>query len=79
MAEPRASLALEAYLDLPVARHGHAGLMTRALALRDNFTAYHSMYVALAELLRAELLSADTGLVRAARQHTDLAVVSAAV
>ena len=47
----RAGLALEAYLDFPVARHGHAGLMARALALRDNFTAYDAMYVALAELL----------------------------
>ena len=75
----RASLALEAYLDFPVARHGHAGLMARALALRDNFTAYDAMYVALAELLGAELLSADSGLVRAARRHTQLAVISTAV
>ncbi len=77
--EARASLALDAYLDLPLARHGHAGLMTRALALRDNFTAYDAMYVALAEGLGAELLSADKGLVRAAGHHTDLDVIPAAV
>jgi predicted nucleic acid-binding protein len=79
MPEPRAALALEAYLDLPLARHGHTGLMVRALALRGNFTAYDAVYVALAERLGAELLSADAGLVRAARRHTDLGVISAAV
>ncbi len=79
MTEPRAALALEAYLDLPLARHGHAGILARALALRDNFTAYDATYIALAERLRAELLSADAGLVRAARRHTDLEVLSAAV
>jgi predicted nucleic acid-binding protein len=79
MNEARAALALEAYLDLPLCRHGHAGLLARALALRQNFTAYDAVYVALAKLLGAELLSADAGLVRATRRHTDLAVVSAAV
>jgi predicted nucleic acid-binding protein len=78
MQESRAALALEAYLDLPLARHGHAGLMERALVIRDNFTAYDAMYVALAERLGGELLSADAGFVRAVRRHTDLEVVSAA-
>ena len=44
-----------------------------------NFTAYDAVYVALAERLGAELLSADAGLVRAARRHTALGVISAAV
>jgi predicted nucleic acid-binding protein len=79
MKERRAALALEAYLDLPLARHGHEGLMERALTIRDNFTAYDAMYVALAERVGGELLSADAGFVRAARRHTDLEVVSAAV
>ncbi|MGH7565019.1 MAG: type II toxin-antitoxin system VapC family toxin [Gemmatimonadota bacterium] len=79
MDEARAGLALEAYLDLPLSRHGHAGLLSRVLALRENFTVYDAVYVALAERLGAEFLSADAGLVRAARRHTDLLVVSAAV
>ncbi len=79
MSEPRAALALEAYLELPLARHGHTGLLVRSLALRGNFTAYDAMYVALAERLGAELLSADAALVRAARRQTALDVISAAV
>ncbi|MGH7587476.1 MAG: hypothetical protein ACRELU_02680 [Gemmatimonadota bacterium] len=79
MDEARAGLALEAWLDLPLSRHGHAALLARALALRENFTAYDAMYVALAELLGAELLSSNAGLVRAARRHTDLEVVSVVV
>ena len=38
-----------------------------------------AMYVALAERLGGELLSADAGFVRAVRRHTNLEVVSAAV
>ena len=34
MKETRAALAVEAYLDLPLACHGHADLLVRALALR---------------------------------------------
>ena len=79
ISEPRAALALAAYLDLPLARHGHAALLARALAIRDNFTVYDAMYVALAEALGAELLSADAGLVRAVRRHTDLEVLAAPV
>jgi predicted nucleic acid-binding protein len=77
MDEARAGLALEAWLDLPLSRHGHAGLLSRALTLRENFSAYDAVYVALAELLGAEVLSADAGLVRAVRRHTDLEVVAA--
>ena len=73
-----AALVLSAYLDLPLVRHGHEMLVARALALREDFTAYDAMYVALAEALGATLLTADRRLVRAARRHTDLEVVSAA-
>jgi predicted nucleic acid-binding protein len=68
----RAELALSQYLDLPLIRHGHQSLLSRALELRENFGAYDACYVALAERLEAELLTADESLSRAVRTHTRL-------
>lgn len=72
--DERVVQAIEDYLDLPVARHGHQGLMGRILALRENFSAYDATYVALAEQLGGELLTADERLARAARMHTNLGI-----
>jgi predicted nucleic acid-binding protein len=44
--------------------------MPRMLELRSNFSAYDACYVALAELLGADLLTADERLARAVRTHT---------
>ncbi|CAN5651441.1 hypothetical protein BH24CHL9_BH24CHL9_11440 [soil metagenome] len=71
----RAALALEQYLLLPVNRHGHRALLPRVLELRSNFSAYDACYVALAEDLGAELLSADERLARAVRTHTSVAML----
>lgn len=71
----RASEALEDYVDLPVIRHGHTDLVARALDLRENFTAYDAMYVALAERLDAALLTADERLGRSAHQHAALEIL----
>ena len=60
------------YQDLPLTRHGHLGLLPRILELRENFSAYDATYVALAERLEAELLTADRRLARAAGTHTNL-------
>ncbi len=76
LTEKRAAQAIEDYLDLPISRHGHQRLMDRALALRRNFSAYDAMYVALAELLGAELLTADAALAEAARTHTSVVTVT---
>ena len=51
--------------DLAVARHAHEPLLDRALDLRDAVSAYDAVYVALAELLGAPLLTADLRLTRA--------------
>lgn len=64
---------LEACLDLPITRHGHELLLSRCLALRQNFSVYEATCVALAERLDAALLTADTGLARAARAHVPVA------
>jgi len=71
----RANLALRQYLLLPLTRHGHQALLPRMLELRPNFGAYDACYVALAEHLGAELLTADERLMRAVRTHTTIGVL----
>lgn len=73
--EPRADQALALYLALPLARHDHRALLGRVWTLRSNFTPYDAAYVALAEALRARLLTVDGGLARAIKQHTVVEVV----
>jgi predicted nucleic acid-binding protein len=75
LTEPRALQAANHYLALPLTRHGHLRLLPRMLALRENFSAYDAAYLALAEQLRGELLSADERFARAARIHTAVTVV----
>jgi len=53
------------------------GLLERILSLRHNFSAYDASYVALAELLDAEIVTADAALARAIRTHSRLRVLSA--
>lgn len=66
----RARAALRDYLDLPLMRHGHRRSLRRALELRENFSMYDAVYVALAERLDAPLLTADRALARAVGDHT---------
>lgn len=65
------------YLDLPLERHGHVALLGRVLELRENLTAYDAAYVALAERLRAPLLTADRRLARAAMPLVEMLVPTA--
>lgn len=44
---------------LPALRWDHQPLLPRVLELRDNLTAYDAIYVALAELLQAALVTSD--------------------
>lgn len=74
--EEHVSHALRDYLDLPLTRHGHQSLMSRALDLRENFSAYDATYVALAERLKGRLLTGDQRLARVVRIHTALEVVA---
>lgn len=73
----RAQEALADHRDLPLTRHGHLELLARVLDLRQNLSAYDATYVALAEKLSAELLTADGALARAAEAHTPVRVVRA--
>lgn len=72
----RAAEALQDYLDLPLTRHDHTLLLARILELRANFGAYDACYVALAERIGAELLTADHALARATREHTGLTILT---
>jgi predicted nucleic acid-binding protein len=62
----RAEEALRDYLDLPLTRHGHEGLLRRCFQLRDNLSPYDAAYVALAEGLGADLVTADRRLAQTA-------------
>jgi predicted nucleic acid-binding protein len=64
----RAREALADLADLPLARYPHDLLLPRAWELRDNLTAYDAVYVALAELLGATLVTRDAR-IRSAPRH----------
>jgi predicted nucleic acid-binding protein len=68
----RAADAIEDYLDLPLFRHGHQALLGRVLQLGSKFSAYDAAYVALAERLNGELLTADDALAKAVRSQLPL-------
>lgn len=59
--------AVEDLEDLGVERYSHEPLLRRTWDLRDNATAYDATYLALAELLRAPLVTCDGRLVGAAK------------
>jgi predicted nucleic acid-binding protein len=65
--EPRrAGLALDDLVALPLGRAPHRPLLERCWELRDDLSVYDAAYVALAELLDAVLVTADTRLAHAA-------------
>jgi predicted nucleic acid-binding protein len=70
----RAGFALADLAALPLQRVPHRPLLSRCWELRDNLTSYDAAYVALAELLQADLLTADRRLTKAPgpRCHIEL-------
>lgn len=61
----RADLALADLDALPIQRAPHRQLIRRCWQLRDNLTIYDAAYVALAEALDVDLLTADRRLAKA--------------
>jgi predicted nucleic acid-binding protein len=51
--------------DLAIIRYSHQPLLNRAWELRDNLSVYDAVYVALAEFLRAPLVTCDARLAAA--------------
>lgn len=60
-----ATEALADLADLAAARWDHEPLLPRVWELRDNVTAYDAVYVVLAEVLDASLITSDARLSRA--------------
>lgn len=70
-----AERALGVWTRLGVRRFPVSGLLTRIWALRENLSAYDASYVALAEALRCELVTADGRLGHAPGPTCDITVV----
>ena len=70
--DQRGAEALADLADFPIRRYPHDFLLTRVWTLRNNFTAYDAVYVALAEALNARLLTRDQRLAAAVRRHVDI-------
>ena len=68
----RAGEAIDDHLALPIKRYPHHILLRRAWELRDNFTAYDAIYVALTEHLHATLFTSDLRLAKAAAHFVDV-------
>lgn len=64
----RAGQMVDDFADLPVVRYPMQPYQRRALALRDNFTAYDAFYLALAESLSMPLLTDDHKFAKAPSQ-----------
>jgi predicted nucleic acid-binding protein len=60
---------------LGIERYPHSPLMSRVWALRDNVTAYDAVYLALAEALRAPLVTFDSTLAAAPGHRADVEVL----
>jgi predicted nucleic acid-binding protein len=71
-----ASAALGKLAELPLRRVVHTGLLDRAWQLRHNLTFYDGIYVALAELLGAPLITLDRRLARAVDDATRVTVLT---
>ena len=67
--EQRGNAAITDLVAFPIRRYPHDILLTRIWSLRSNFTAYDAVYVALAEVLNARLLTRDQRLAAAVGRH----------
>ncbi len=67
--------ALADLADLPLHRYPHDFLLPRVWELRNILTAYDAVYVALAEVLDAPLLTRDRALAAAAGHHARVELV----
>ena len=77
LGEDRADAALSDLARMPLRRIDHVGLLHRAWDLRHNLSFYDSLYVALAEVLDAPLVTLDRRLARAAGDATGVTVLTA--
>ena len=71
----RGRAALTDLADFPLYRYPHDPLLLRIWDLRHNFTAYDAVYVALAEVLDARLVTRDRRIAAAAGHHARVELV----
>ncbi len=71
----RGRMALADLADFPLRRYPHDFLLPRVWELRNNLTAYDAIYVALAEVLDAPLLTRDKRLATAPGHHARIELV----
>ena len=76
LAHGAARSALEDLAAFPLARIDHAVLLDRAWALRRNLSFYDGLYVALAELLEAPLLTFDARIAAAPGLRAEVEVIA---
>jgi predicted nucleic acid-binding protein len=57
-----ATSLIDDFLELPITRYPHRGLLARAFELRANVTVYDGLYLALSEAVQSPLLTGDTAL-----------------
>lgn len=70
-----ASTAVGSWARLGLRRYGVVGLLSRIWELRDNLSAYDATYVALAEALACDLVSADARIARAPGPACSITIV----
>jgi predicted nucleic acid-binding protein len=75
LSENRARGALDDLADAALELFPALPLRQRAFDLRLNLTAADALFVALAELLEEPLVTKDSGLAKAAREHTEIDVL----
>ncbi|MDW8805802.1 type II toxin-antitoxin system VapC family toxin [Streptomyces scabiei] len=66
--------AVDAYRQLPLARHETLPLWDRVQVLHANLSAYDAQYVALAEALAATLITSDARIERSGAAKCDIEV-----
>ena len=74
--QARAVVALESLRFLPIQRVSHVPLVDRCWELRKNLTIYDAVYVALAEVTGARLITADARLGRSTGPRCAIEVLS---
>jgi predicted nucleic acid-binding protein len=72
----RARISLDTLVLFPMERYTHEPLVNRIWGLRENLTAYDAAYVALAEGLRAPLLTCDVKLASAPGIRTAVELIA---
>lgn len=75
MSEDGVRRALDRLLSFPLRRFGHELLLARALEMRDNVTVYDGVFLALAEALKAPLLTSDARLSRSSGHRAEVVLV----